>query len=139
MFSFPGCTTSIFPLGFRLELDGVILALASALSHACEPPARAGSKVKGPQATEPTCVYKAAIFEPWGFLGIHWAHRHVCMYLQPHICTRSHICTCCTHILHTQATYTHSYMLVCTYRYSQVLNHARTHLHSHTYICTYIT
>ncbi|XP_069351840.1 uncharacterized protein [Eulemur rufifrons] len=36
-----GCTPSISALGFQPELDRVIVALASALSHACGPPARA--------------------------------------------------------------------------------------------------
>ncbi|KAF6119825.1 hypothetical protein HJG60_010211 [Phyllostomus discolor] len=53
----PGCIPSVFPLGFQLELDGVILALASALSHACEPPAGASSKVSGQINEQPvsTC------------------------------------------------------------------------------------
>ena len=116
VFSSPGYSSSVSPLGFQLELDGVILALASALSHACEPPAGASRKVKGPQATEPTCVYRAAPPEPWGFIR----HADTCAYTYSHIHVHAdtHVRTHTCNILHTRATYTHSYILVCTYRYS---------------------
>ncbi|XP_059233709.1 uncharacterized protein LOC132002609 isoform X2 [Mustela nigripes] len=39
-----GCTTSVSPLGLQPELDRVIVALASALSHACGQPTGASRK-----------------------------------------------------------------------------------------------
>ncbi|XP_077926145.1 uncharacterized protein LOC118538874 [Halichoerus grypus] len=52
-----GCTASVSPLGFQPELDRVIVALASALSHACAQPAGASRKASGLVGEQPlpTC------------------------------------------------------------------------------------
>lgn len=107
MFSFPGCTPSVSPLSFQLELDRVIMALASALFHAREPPAGTSRKVKSPQATEPTCVEQLCLTHgdslgaPTHMYSNTLTHMHT--YTHVHVHTTTHKCTTltCIYTLYT--------------------------------------
>lgn len=135
MFFSPGCAPSVSPLSFLLELDRVIMALASALSHACEPPAGTNRKVKGPQATEPMCGEQLCLTHG-DSLGTHM-HTHTHMYTHAHVHvhtttqmhTHSHAYTHYTHAIYHTHTYTYSYTLVCTHKHSNT--------GTQPYLCTF--
>lgn len=111
----PGCTASVSLLDFQPELDRVIVALASALSHACGQSAGASRKVKTPQGDRVYLYMRTASLSP---------QRGGDSF---DVCACTHACT--NTFMHVHTTY----------------NHTRAHSHTqnttlmHTHTCTYTT
>lgn len=129
VFSSPGCTSSVSPLGF--QLDGVIAALASALSHAQRPPAGTGRKVKAchfphQRGSPPVCTEQLHHQpDPWRLVRrtqthtIQHTHRH--RHTDSHSYAHTHTTRYTTHI-HTR---THILQVTVLWSQAQVHCHAQ--------------